>query len=254
MQAHVPRGPDGASPYRMAIVEDPQGLEGVEVVNYNSPRQFAVVGTAEAIEALGPRARVLPGIDVPFHSSALSGAVEELRSCIPELDDGRLIGRWVPNLLGRAFAAGDDAVELLARQLASPVRWIETQRALADLGVERFLGPAPRHAEVLTGLARATVEGVELLHAERDRDAVLERAEVSVPAAVPAGTDTSAREALPASDRALDAGEALELVLALQARVRLDQLDPSETLDELFQGGASRRNQVLIDLRRAVGL
>ena len=43
-------------------------------------------------------------------------------------------------------------------------------------------------------------------------------------------------------------------MLALQARVRLDQLDPSETLDELFQGVSSRRNQVLIDLGREFGL
>ena len=43
-------------------------------------------------------------------------------------------------------------------------------------------------------------------------------------------------------------------MLALQARVRLDQLDPSESLDELFQGVSSRRNQVLIDLGREFGL
>ena len=79
------------------------------------------------------------------------------------------------------------------------------------------------------------------------------RAEVSAPVAVPTGADTSARtEATP--DRPVDAGDALEFVLALQARVRLDQLDPAETLDELFQGVSSRRNQVLIDLGREFGL
>ena len=79
------------------------------------------------------------------------------------------------------------------------------------------------------------------------------RAEVSAPVAVPTGADTSARPAAPV-DRAVDAGAALELVLALQARIRLDQLDSSETLDELFQGVSSRRNQVLIDLGREFGL
>ena len=33
-------------------------------------------------------------------------------------------------MTGRPFSDGDDVVELLARQLASPVRWIETQQAL----------------------------------------------------------------------------------------------------------------------------
>ena len=55
-------------------------------------------------------------------------------------------------------------------------------------------------------------------------------------------------------DRPLDAGSALRLVLATQARVRPEQLDDDEPLDELFQGASSRRNQVLLDLAREFGL
>ena len=78
---------------------------------------------------------------------------------------------------------------------------------------------------------------------------------MSAPVAVPTGADTSARsDEGYRRDRPVDAGAALEFVLALQARVRLDQLDPSESLDELFQGVSSRRNQVLIDLGREFGL
>ena len=43
---------------------------------------------------------------------------------------------------------GDDVVELLARQLASPVRWIETPAARSSaLGVRRFIEVAPAHAD-----------------------------------------------------------------------------------------------------------
>ena len=192
MQAHVPRDADGASPYRLAVV-DPGGAEisalvgpDVEVVNHNATgRQYAVAGTADAIAALEarlgkPTVRVLPGIDVPFHSSVLRGAVDELRGHLDALtiDPAPLVGRWVPNLLGRPFTGDDDARDLLARQLASPVRWIDAQHALVrELGVRRFVEVAPLHADVLTGLARTTLTGtdVELLHAERDRDAVLDR-------------------------------------------------------------------------------
>ena len=174
----------------------------------------------------------------------------------------------MPNLLARPLEPGDDVVELLAQQLASPVRWIECQHALAGL-VGRFLEIAPAHAAVLAGLAKATVPDIELLHAEHDRDVVLERAVASAPAAVPAGADASARSdatsanvpsprrapaargspptagsrppspappspappspappspapptpAPPLADRPVDAGDALEFVLALQARV-----------------------------------
>ena len=113
-----------------------------------------MAGTAAAIGALearlGKRAvRVLPGIDVPFHSSVLRGAVDAFRAHVEavEIDVSRLAGRWVPNLTGRPFAAGDDVVELLARQLASPVRWIDTQRALGVRAADRGRSRARRRPD-----------------------------------------------------------------------------------------------------------
>ena len=113
----------------------------VEVVNHNAPgRQYAVAGTADAIagsSAARQRAvRVLPGIDVPFHSSVLRGAVDEFRPHLEAVGDRPGAARrplGAERARGRAVRApGDDVVELLARQLASPVRWIETQRALVE--------------------------------------------------------------------------------------------------------------------------
>ena len=87
----------------------------------------------------------------------LAPAVERMRAelerLVGEVDHRRLVGRWVPNLVGRPFALdagfaraagcepGDDerdpdtrarrlVIDLLARQLAAPVRWVDTQRAL----------------------------------------------------------------------------------------------------------------------------
>ena len=126
MQAHVPRDANGVSPYRMGVVEDIAGLDDahVEVVNHNAPgRQYAIAGTAEALERLGRRARILPGIDVPFHSSVLSGAVDAFRAHLEATPiDTANLHRWVPNLTGLRFdPRRDDVIDLLARQLASPV-------------------------------------------------------------------------------------------------------------------------------------
>ena len=70
---------------------------------------------------------------MPFHSSVLRGAVDAFRAHVEATPiDTANLHRWIPNLTGRPFEPGDDdVVDLLARQLASPVRWIETQRALA---------------------------------------------------------------------------------------------------------------------------
>lgn len=155
--------------------------EFLEIVNYNlAGLQYAVAGTQAGLAALradvenrapGQRAFILiPGIDVPFHSSKLRDGVgafrEHLDSLIPaELDLDVLVGRYIPNLVARPFELTEEFVtsmaevvestyvneiladfkaasankqklartlliELLAWQFASPVRWIETQDLL----------------------------------------------------------------------------------------------------------------------------
>ena len=243
---------------------------------------------------------------MPFHSALLAPAVDDMRGelerLIGAIDHRRLVGRWVPNITGRTFtldpatAAGggdrdaqarEQLIELVARQLAAPVRWVDTQRALiaapiaGGLGARRIVELGPAGSPVLTGLMRATLAELQLagaapalLHVESDRDDVLaltpappdvELLAADSPGLASASTSatgtashrrtaSAAGGALPAADRPLDAGTALRLVLAVQARVRPEQLDDEEPLDELFQGASSRRNQVLLDLAREFGL
>ncbi|WP_231498996.1 fatty acid synthase subunit beta domain-containing protein, partial [Gordonia alkanivorans] len=204
----VPRDEQGRSDYRMAAIRPSQfgladadvtgfvsGLgaeigEFLEVVNLNLlGSQYAIAGTVRGLEHLeaeidrrraefgGKRAFILiPGIDVPFHSSVLRAGVPEFRGKLEELlpadiDIDILIGRYIPNLVPRLFNLGRDFVEeiaalvpsdplnevladwdnwtakptelarvllieLLAWQFASPVRWIETQDLLFS-GPER---------------------------------------------------------------------------------------------------------------------
>ncbi len=164
----------------VASVSEASG-EFLEIVNYNlAGLQYAVAGTQAGLAALradvenrapGQRAFIMiPGIDVPFHSSKLRDGVgafrEHLDSLIPaELDLDVLVGRYIPNLVARPFELTEEFVasmaevvestyvneiladfkaasankqklartlliELLAWQFASPVRWIETQDLL----------------------------------------------------------------------------------------------------------------------------
>ena len=319
MQQQVARDARGASGHGMATVDPAAcGLQldglrqvvseiaGLELVNHNAlGRQYAVAGSRSALEALaarlGPRAvHVLPGVDVPFHSSRLAAAVAPLRAqlerLVGEIDHRRLVGRWVPNVTGTPFAlvpaAGEapgaaarrQLVDLLARQVAAPVQWIDTQRALVapeiagGLGARRIVELGPAGAPVLTGLMQTTLAGLDLagpapalLHIETDREAlyaltpapvapVAAEAAAAEAAAAPAVAAPAARppvataDATAGPDRPLDAGTALRLVLAVQARVRPEQLDDGEPLDDLFHGASSRRNQVLLDLAREFGL
>ncbi|MDV8000794.1 polyketide synthase [Rhodococcus sp. IEGM 1408] len=208
MHELVPRDSQGRSDYRMAAIRPSQmGIsdeevvdwvarvaresgEFIEIVNYNlAGSQYALAGTVAGCAALekavnreleisgGKNAFILvPGIDVPFHSTVLRGGVPDFRATldalIPEdIDISVLVGRYIPNLVPRLFSLERDfvqeiadlvpadalaevlanwdawaatpvalgrllLVELLAWQFASPVRWIETQ-ALLFTPIER---------------------------------------------------------------------------------------------------------------------
>ncbi|MCB9547774.1 MAG: DUF1729 domain-containing protein [Myxococcales bacterium] len=170
-------------------------------------------------------------------------------------------------------------VELLAWQFASPVRWIETQELLirgADaggLGAERALEVGVGYQPTVANMMRQTLQsldaaGVEVLNIEADALRVLARDEDEAPApeapAAPAAPPVAAApvvaapvaEVAPApaaavaavADQPISTGEALKTLLALQARVRPEQIRDDETIDGLFEGVSSRRNQVLLDL------
>ncbi|MEO6605074.1 MAG: fatty acid synthase subunit beta domain-containing protein, partial [Aeromicrobium sp.] len=199
MHGLVPRDAEGRSDYRLAAIRPSQiGLvdgnvkefvdgvaetagEFLQIVNYNlRDSQYAIAGTVRGLEVLevevnkrreefgGKGAFILiPGIDVPFHSTVLRGGVPDFRARLDELlpptiDPAILAGRYVPNLVPKPFSLdrafiqeiadlvpsepldevlADFAawsrkpgelcrvvlIELLAWQFASPVRWIETQ-------------------------------------------------------------------------------------------------------------------------------
>jgi [acyl-carrier-protein] S-malonyltransferase len=58
----------------------------------------------------------------------------------------------VPNVSGRATTHPVVLRDQLSRQMPSPVRWDQTMRSMADLGVDRLLELGP--GDVLTKLAR----------------------------------------------------------------------------------------------------
>ena len=186
----------------------------------------------------------------------------------------------------RDAAARALLIDLLATQLASPVQWIATQATLARAtvvggeGVARSIEIGPSSSPVLTQLAR-DVTGPEHLHAEIDRELVtandvdpepepsdeLDPASIGDPAPlapptnlansttnVAHGTTNVANGTASIDDRPIDAGDALRLLLAVQARIRPDQIDGADTIEELFQGASSRRNQVLVDLGKELAL
>ena len=170
-------------------------------------------------------------------------------------------------------------IELLAWQFASPVRWIETQdvmfseRSQGGLGIEELFEVGVGYQPTLANMARQTLSlgapsKVVVLNVEAERAVVFaedadvvvrEEVEATAPkaqAAVAAATPVApvvlmaqvATTATRPNDVALTHAEALTTLIALQTKLRPEQVGPAETIDGLFDGVSSRRNQVLMDL------
>jgi [acyl-carrier-protein] S-malonyltransferase len=175
MQDAVPAGSGGMAAIlglsdeqvAQACAEAAQG-EVVEAVNFNAPAQVVIAGhsaavgrACEAAKRLGAK-RALPlPVSAPFHCSLLAPAAERLRERLP---DERISAPRVPviNNVDVAIESGPDRIrDALARQAASPVRWAEIIRVMAEQGVTHVVECGP--GRVLAGLTRRIVPGVESL-------------------------------------------------------------------------------------------
>lgn len=131
----------------------------VEAANFNSPGQVVIAGDKAAVEramALAKSAgakRVLPlPVSVPSHCALMKPAAKTLEQ---RLSETVVRAPEVPVLHNVAVAEALDPAEirgLLARQLYSPVRWVETVRDFHRRGIRQIVEMGP--GKVLTGLNR----------------------------------------------------------------------------------------------------
>jgi malonyl CoA-acyl carrier protein transacylase len=139
---------------------------GLAVANDNSPQQVvlsgersALAGVAESAKQLGLRAMELP-VSGAFHSPMMAAAVPAFEAALARVE---LSPPRVPVLSAVTAEPFDHVRARLAQALTHPVRWRETMLALQALGADRFVEVGP--GRVLSGLAKRTLQDVELVHA-----------------------------------------------------------------------------------------
>jgi [acyl-carrier-protein] S-malonyltransferase len=133
--------------------------EVVEAVNFNAPGQVVIAGHRTALERAieGAKARgakrALPlPISVPCHSSLMRPAAEQLRARLARPVFTAPQCRFVSSVDATEYRDPEAIRDLLYRQLASPVRWVATVRAMVAAGVTTFVECGP--GKVLAGLHR----------------------------------------------------------------------------------------------------
>ena len=142
-----------------AVCREAAGGAVVEAVNFNCPSQVVIAGDAAAVQRAidaaktrgAKRAVTLP-VSVPSHSSLMRGAGERLRAKLQTITLRAPAIPYVSAVDARAHAEPADLLEVLVRQISSPVRWTDTLRALIGSGVAQVIECGP--GKVLTGLNR----------------------------------------------------------------------------------------------------
>jgi [acyl-carrier-protein] S-malonyltransferase len=131
--------------------------------NLNTPDQTVISGDPEAVRRAGELCqgagarRVMPlKVSGAFHSPLMEPAVAGLREALSATRFAHPEFPVVANATARFVDTGAEAPDILAAQLTSPVRWVESMRRLA----ERY--PGARWLElgpggVLTGLLKRIV-------------------------------------------------------------------------------------------------
>jgi [acyl-carrier-protein] S-malonyltransferase len=144
--------------------------EVVEAVNYNSPGQVVIAGHRAAVERAiaacrqrGAKRAQLLTVSVPAHSSLMGAAAQSLAARLAQLEVHVPQCHYISAVDGRSHEEPADIRSTLVRQLASPVRWQQTVRALLELAPTVIeCGPG----RVLTSLNRRIARGATMLAIE----------------------------------------------------------------------------------------
>jgi [acyl-carrier-protein] S-malonyltransferase len=164
MQTAVPEG-EGAMAAILGLDDDAvrrlceQNAVGevLQAVNYNAPGQVVVAGSHAAVQRLCDNAkqagakRALPlPVSVPSHCSLMQPASDNMAE---RLQVVAIRQPDIPVIHNVTVATAKDPAEireLLARQIAEPVRWVETIQHMAADGVDTLVECGP--GKVLCGL------------------------------------------------------------------------------------------------------
>ncbi len=187
MQEAVPAGSGGMAAILgldddqvLTVCSDAAQGEVVEAVNFNSPGQVVIAGAKAAVDracglakdAGAKRALPLP-VSVPSHCALMRPAAERLSERLAGI---AISSPKIPVLHNVNVETADDADairQLLAAQLYSPVRWVETVQKMAAGGIATLFEAGP--GKVLAGLTKRidkNLKGVGVFDPDTLKDAL----------------------------------------------------------------------------------
>lgn len=179
MQNTVPAG-EGAMCAVLALDEKVieqvlNGMEDVSIANYNCPGQIVITGRTkqviaakEKLEAQGARRCILLNVSGPFHSPLLKEAGEKLFAEMEKMEFGQLSIPYITNVTAQKVTDAGEIKPLLARQVYSPVQWMQSVKTMLEEGADTFVEIGP--GRTLAGFMKKIAPEVKVYQAAKWED------------------------------------------------------------------------------------
>jgi [acyl-carrier-protein] S-malonyltransferase len=186
MQEAVPQGQGAmaailnlADEQVIAACADADGV--VQAVNFNSPGQVVIAGEKAAVDRAiekckargAKRAMPLP-VSAPFHSTLMQPAADKLKGKLVTVTLSSPQCAVLNNVDVKVETDPARIKDALVRQAASPVRWVETIKAMVAMGATHIVECGP--GKVLGGMTKRIAPEVQslTLHDKASLEAALQ--------------------------------------------------------------------------------
>ncbi len=140
----------------------------VAPVNFNAPGQVVIAGHKEAVDQaiiaakdMGARRAVLLPVSVPSHCALMESAAEQFAHRLKTVEMRSPETPIIHNVDVASHAAPEVIRSVLAKQLYSPVRWVDTITFMRDQGVTTIIECGP--GKILSGLNKRIVKTCDAL-------------------------------------------------------------------------------------------
>jgi [acyl-carrier-protein] S-malonyltransferase len=149
--------------------------------NFNSPDQLVLSGNMEALKEVverlkgqGYKKAIFLNVSGPFHSELMKPAAGRLKEELSRVVLSPMKAPVFANVDAASHRDSGEIVDLLFRQMFSPVLWEESVRGMVGEGIELFLEVGPQKAltnmmKRMTDIPCCHVETMEDIEAVRGR-------------------------------------------------------------------------------------
>ena len=147
----------------------------VSIANYNCPGQIVITGMRQSLDAAmealkdaGAKRVIELTVSGPFHSEMLTEAGNRLAAELEHVELKSLDIPYVTNVTAETVKDTAQIKALLARQIASPVRWQQSVEHMIAEGVDTFVEIGP--GRTLTGFMKKINRDVTIYNIETVAD------------------------------------------------------------------------------------